>query len=174
MNQAWLAVAPRWPKLLEALGRCHLRELDRWLGGVRFSVTCDLSALFEENIMLFTMRHIAWLCLSSAFAYGGTWSGTLVDSKCFAIAELNVNPTDTLTYVDRDQNQELRLCSPSAKTKSFAVVQHDGRSFNLDSAGNAKAAELLRTTAKKSTLAVVVTGEMNGKAIKVDTISMDR
>ena len=124
--------------------------------------------------MLFTMRHITLLCLSSAFAYSGTWSGTLVDSKCFAIAELNVNPTDTLTYVDRDQNQELRLCSAGTKTKSFAIVQHDGVSFNLDSAGNAKAAEIVRKTARKSTLAVVVTGEMSGKAIKVDSISMDR
>ena len=124
--------------------------------------------------MLFTMYLITLLYLSSAFAYAGTWSGTLVDSKCFATVKLNVNPTDTLTYVDRDQNQELRLCSPGAKTKSFAVVQHDGRSFNLDSAGNAKAAELWRKTTKKPTMAVVVTGEMNGKAIKVGTISMDR
>ena len=124
--------------------------------------------------MLFTMHLITLLCLSSAFAYAGTWSGTLVDSKCFAIAELNVNPTDTLTHVNRDQNQELRLCSPGAKTKSFAVVQHDGLSFNLDSAGNAKAAEIVRKPPKKSSFAVVVTGEMSGSTIKVDSISMDR
>ena len=124
--------------------------------------------------MLFTMHLITMLCLSSAFVYAGTWSGTLVDSKCFAIAELNVNPTDTLTYVDRDQNQEIRLCSPGAKTKSFAVVQHDGLNFNLDSAGNAKAAEIVRKPPKKSSLAVVVTGEMSGNTIKVDSILMDR
>ena len=124
--------------------------------------------------MLFTMRLITLLCLSFAFAYAGDWSGALVDSKCFAIAELNVNPNDTSTYVGRDQNQELRLCSPGAKTKSFAVVQHDGVSFNLDSAGNAKAAEIVQKTDKKSSLAVVVTGEMSGNTIKVDSMSMDR
>ena len=124
--------------------------------------------------MLFTTRLIALLCLSSAFAYAGNWPGTLVDSKCFAIAERNVNPTDTLTYVDRDQNQEVRLCSPGAKTKSFAVVQHDGVSFKLDSTGNAKAAEIVRNTAKKSRLAVVVSGEMNGNTIQVDSISLDQ
>ncbi len=120
------------------------------------------------------MHLISLLFLSSAFKYAGTWSGILVDSKCFAIAELNVNPTDTLTYVDRDQNQEIRLCSPGAKTKSFAIVQHDGVSFKLDSLGNAKAAEIVPNTGKKSSLAVVVTGEVSRNTIKVDSISVDR
>ncbi len=124
--------------------------------------------------MLFMMQLIALLCLSSAFAYAGTWSGTLVDSKCFDIAERNVNPTDTLTSVDRDQNQEIRFCSPGAKTKVFAVVQHDGLSFKLDSLGNAKAIEILRKTVKKFPLAIVVTGEMSGNTIKVNSISMAR
>jgi hypothetical protein len=124
--------------------------------------------------MLFTMRFITWLCLSSAFAYAESWSGTLVDSKCFAIAELNVNPTDTLTYVDRDQNQERRLCSPGAKTKSFAVVQHAGVSLKLDSAGNAKATGIVRSSASKSPLVVVVAGEMSENTIKVDSISLDQ
>jgi len=124
--------------------------------------------------MLLKMHLITLLFLPSAFVYAGTWPGTLVDSKCFAFAERNVNPTDTLTYVDRDQNQEIRLCSPGAKTKSFAVVQHDGLSFNLDSAGNAKAAEIVRKAAKKSSWTVVVTGEISGNTIKVDLISMDR
>jgi hypothetical protein len=129
---------------------------------------------FEGVFMLFTTRLITLLCLSFAFAYAGNWPGTLVDSKCFAIAELNVNPTDTLTYVDRDQNQEIRLCSPGAKTKSFAVVQHDGESFKLDSAGNAKASEIVRNAGKKSSWAVLVTGDVSGNTIKVDSISMNR
>jgi len=97
-----------------------------------------------------------------------------VDSKCYDSAERNVNPTDTLTYVDRDKNQEIRYCSPSARTKSFAVVQPDGLSFKLDSAGNAKAAELVWKTGKKSLFAVAITGEMSRNTIKVDSISMAR
>jgi hypothetical protein len=124
--------------------------------------------------MLLRMHLITLLFLPSAFVYAGTWPGTLVDSKCFAFAERNVNPTDTLTYVDRDQNQELRLCSPGAKTKSFAVVQHDGFSFSLDSVGNTQAAEIARKTSKRSSWAVVVTGEMSGNTIKVESISMNR
>jgi hypothetical protein len=124
--------------------------------------------------MLFTMQLITLLCLSSAFAYAGTWSGALVDSKCFDFAERNVNPTDTLTYVDRDQNQEIRNCSPGPKTKVFAIVQHDGVSFKLDSTGNAKALEIVRKTVKKFPLAILITGEMSGNTIKVDSISMAR
>ena len=124
--------------------------------------------------MLLTMHLFILLSLSSAFAYAGTWSGALVDSKCFEIAERNVNPTDTLTYVDRDQNQEIRYCSPGAKTKVFAVVQHDGVSLKLDSAGNAKAVEIVRRNVKKSPLTVVITGEMSENTIKVDSISMVR
>ena len=64
-----------------------------------------------REILCYSKLHlITLLCLSSAFVYAGTWPGVLVDSKRFAIAERNVNPTDTLTYVDRDQNQEIRLC----------------------------------------------------------------
>jgi hypothetical protein len=53
-------------------------------------------------------------------------------------------------------------------------VQHDGLSFNLDSAGNAKAAEIVQKTAKKHSLAVVVTGVMSGNTIQVDSISTDQ
>jgi len=123
--------------------------------------------------MPFAMNLIALLCLSSALSDAGTWSGALVDSKCFAIAERNVNPTDTLIYVDRDQNQEILRCSPGAKTKSFAVVQHDGLTFNLDSAGHAKVAEIVRKAVKKFPLAVVITGEMSGSTIRVDSIRVD-
>jgi hypothetical protein len=124
--------------------------------------------------MLLTMHLIILLSLSSAFAYAGTWSGALVDSKCFEIAERNVNPTDTLTYVDRDQNQEVHHCSPGAKTKVFAVVQHDGVALKLDSVGNAKAVEIVRKTVKTFPLAIVITGEMSGNTIKVASISMVR
>jgi hypothetical protein len=117
------------------------------------------------------MRLAALFCLTSTLSFGGSWPGTLVDSKCYASEERNVNPTDTLTHVDRDQNQEIRYCSPSAKTKSFALVQQDGRSFQLDSTGNARAAELVRKTGKRSRLAVVLTGELSGNTIQVESIS---
>jgi hypothetical protein len=120
------------------------------------------------------MRIAVLFCLSAALGFAGTWSGALVDSKCWGYEEANVNPSDTQTYVDRDRNTEIRYCAPSAKTKSFAVVQSDGTSLRLDSAGDVQAAELVRKTGKKARFAVAVTGEMSRQTIKVDTISMAR
>ena len=124
--------------------------------------------------MAFATRLAVSLCLTSRLSFGGTWPGVLVDSKCFDAEERNVNPTDTLTSVDRDKNLEIRYCSPSAKTKSFAIVQSDGPSLKFDSAGNAKAAELVQKTGKKSRPAVIVTGEMKNNTIQVDSISIAR
>jgi hypothetical protein len=120
--------------------------------------------------MITIPRLLALFYLSSSLSFAGTWSGFLVDSHCYEAAERNVNPTDTLTSVDRDGNSEIRRCSPRAKTKSFAVVQSVGPSFKLDSVGNATAAELVRQTAKKSRLQVTVTGEMTKDTVKVDSI----
>jgi hypothetical protein len=119
------------------------------------------------------LRLTALFCWSAVLGLAASWSGNLVDSKCYASEERNVNPTDTLTSVDRDGNREIRYCSPSKKTKSFTVVLPDG-SFNLDPSGNAKAAELVRKTGKRSPLGVVIRGEIGGKVIRVDSISTIR
>jgi hypothetical protein len=118
-----------------------------------------------------TLRLAALLAFSSLISFAETWSGKLVDSKCYAAEQRNVNPTDTETWVDSDKNYEIRYCSPRSKTKVFAVVDSDGRSFNLDSAGNSKAAALVPNDGKKHVIPVTVSGEMIGKAIQVDSIS---
>ena len=122
--------------------------------------------------MAVTVRLVGLLCLSSAFGFAGIWTGALVDSKCYASEERNVNPTDTMIYVDRDRNLEIRYCSPRAKTKSFAVVQADGTTVTLDSAGNAKAADLVRAVGKQSRFTVAVTGALSKDTINVDSIAV--
>jgi hypothetical protein len=117
------------------------------------------------------MRLAILLCLGSRLVFAGTWAGRLVDSGCWAAEERNVNPQDTLIFVDRDRNEEIRYCSPGAKTRSFSIVTPDGLSYTLDSAGNAKAAELVRSSGKTSRLPVSVTGELNKNTIRVDSIS---
>ncbi len=97
----------------------------------------------------------------------------MVDSKCFEAEARNVNPNDTLTYVDRDLSREVHYCHPSARTKLFALVQPDWQTFQFDSAGNLKVAELVRTSGKKY-IAVTVTGEASGKLIKVESIAMTK
>ncbi len=127
-----------------------------------------------QNLLAFAARLAVVLCLSVPLSFAASWSGALVDAKCYDAEERNVNPTDTLTNVDRDGNREIRYCSPSAKTKSFAVVQADGPALKLDSAGNAKAAELVPKTRKRSRLFVSVTGELGNNTIKADSISIAR
>jgi hypothetical protein len=122
--------------------------------------------------MALAMRLAALFCLSAALGFARIWTGALVDSKCYASEERNVNPTDTLTSVDRDGNREIRYCTPRAKTKSFAIVQADGTIVALDSAGNAKAAELVRATGKQSRFIVAVTGALSKDTISVESITI--
>jgi hypothetical protein len=125
-----------------------------------------------ENAMKFVSRLAAFICLTSALGFSATWSGWLVDSKCYANLESNKSPTDTLNYVDRNKNEELLYCTPKAKTKSFALVDRNGLSYNLNAAGNAKAADLIRTAGAKANGEVKIVGEATGNAIKVDSISL--
>jgi len=120
------------------------------------------------------LRMIAFatlICLMAVPGFAQSTTGFLVDSDCYESLERNVNPWDTNTYVDRDRDWEVRYCSPDRKTKSFTLVNHDGLSFKLDPAGNAKAAEILGSARKKSVLEVSVTGEVSRAAIKVSVIS---
>ncbi|HVP48071.1 MAG TPA: hypothetical protein VMT32_15865 [Bryobacteraceae bacterium] len=120
------------------------------------------------------MRIAALLCLGCAMGSAGNWSGVLVDSKCYDTEERNVNPFDGSTDVDHDRGLEIRICRPSAHTKSFSVVQQDGVSFRLNAPGNANAAGLVRKAGKKTYFVVTVAGEMSKGTAKVDSISMIR
>jgi hypothetical protein len=120
------------------------------------------------------MRLVFLLLVCCGFSFAEDWSGALVDAKCYDARDRNVNPNSTTGFVDRDRNADIRYCAPRPKTKSFSVVQPDGTSVYLDAAGNAKAAEFARTAGKVSPLRVTVSGETNGKAVRVDTISFAR
>jgi hypothetical protein len=122
--------------------------------------------------MALTLRVTVLVCLSCGLSYAENWTGALVDSKCYEFRERNVNPTDTMTYVDRDTRQEILYCSANAKTKTFAIVLREGPSFRLDAPGNAEAAQLVRSAGKRSLLIVVVTGAHSKSTIQVDSISI--
>lgn len=119
------------------------------------------------------MRFVVLFCLASGLGFGQI-SGFLVDAKCFDAMERNVNPTDTMTSVDRDRNFEIRYCSPNAKSMTFTLVDQDSLSYKLDADGNTKAGELVRKIGKrkKKYLEVDITGEVVGYTIKVDSIDL--
>ncbi len=116
------------------------------------------------------MRLALLFCLSAGLSLAGTWSGTLVDARCWLFEERNVSPRHTTTFVDRDRNREVSYCSPGKKTKTFAIVPLDGVSLDLDSAGNTKAADLIRNIQKGSTVNVSVTGDLVKNTIQVQSI----
>jgi hypothetical protein len=126
----------------------------------------------SNNRMTFAMRIAVLACLSSTLGLAESWSGTLVDSRCWDSEENNTRATSI--YVDRDSNLGVRLCSPKAKTKSFAVVLPDGLNLKLDAAGNQRAAERLQKSDKKNAVTVIIIGEANGNTIAVASISMAR
>ena len=120
------------------------------------------------------MRLTVLLCLTSGLAFAQSWSGVLVNSKCYEDVERNVNPWESSIDAARDRNYEIRFCRANGRTQLFTVVQQDGRSFKLDSAGNMKAAEIVRNGNQKYIFVVAVTGEKTDNTIKVDSISMLR
>lgn len=110
---------------------------------------------------------LASVFLSYIPALAQSWSGYLVDSKCYAAMERNHNPQSTLMDVNTDRSAEVQYCRPTPKTSSFAVVDFNGQSYRLDTVGSAKAA----TLAKNHIRHVTITGEMDHGAIKVGTIA---
>jgi hypothetical protein len=114
----------------------------------------------------------AFLSASGGVALAQGWPGYLVDGKCFESLERNKSPFDTETFVNRDVGREIRYCHPTAKTTSFMFIQQNGNRFRLDSAGNVKAAELVRLSGKKAADLVSVTGTKSGRTIQVTSISI--
>lgn len=111
------------------------------------------------------------LCLLSVPVFADNWTGYLVDAKCYASEERNVSPFDTNIDTDRDRGFEVYFCRPTPKTKTFTIVDDDGRSIDLDASGNAKAADLVRQAPAKSVIAVTVAGQTHGKTVSVDSIT---
>jgi hypothetical protein len=109
--------------------------------------------------MKFTMQltTVVFLVASTASFATGSWSGYLVDSK---------------STVTRDMDLVIKHCAPKAKTKSLGLVQKDWPMFKLDPAGNTKAAEFVKNTAKQGMYLVTIVGNMDGRILKVESVSM--
>lgn len=117
------------------------------------------------------MRVAILMVLMTAPGFATTWSGFLVDSRCWNSRQTNV--TAETTTVGRSMNAEVRDCSPTDDTKRFSVVQRDWRRFRLDSDGNVRAAQIVRKNQKRR---VVYDVNVNGvlgerRTIKVSSIS---
>ena len=100
----------------------------------------------------------------ATFAFAETFNGKLVDAACY------------------DQNKGAAPCTPSATTASFALVV-SSQVYKLDDAGNAKAAEAVRSRADRSAdptkqmsseIKAKVTGtKSGGDILKVEKIDVE-
>jgi hypothetical protein len=115
------------------------------------------------------IRILSLLCLASGLGFAGTWSGNLVDAKCYQALASNHNVSDS--PVLQDVTSEVRFCSPKASTHAFAVVRSDDVAVPLNSTGNAQAAQLVRKNPRRSPIYVLVSGEMRDHKIAVNSIS---
>jgi len=116
------------------------------------------------------MRRILTMCavvaVFTTLALAESWTGKLVDASC---ADQN-----------KGDQQKMATCDPTGSTAAFALVA-SGKIFKFDDAGNAKAAEALKSRADRSTnpnappsttITAKVTGTKEGDNLKVESIEV--
>jgi len=90
------------------------------------------------------------------------WTGKLMDASCY------------------DQNKTAKPCDATASTTSF-ILDVNGKIYRLDSAGNAKAVDALRSHADRSSnpnkassgaVNAKVSGAADGDTLKVETLEV--
>jgi hypothetical protein len=99
-------------------------------------------------------KAVSVLCLGSVLCLAESWSGKVVDAAC------------------KDQAQAPAACEPTASTTVFGIELSDGKVLKLDSAGNAKAAEAMKSNTGKSSPQATVTGSLDGQTLKVESIEI--
>ena len=109
-------------------------------------------------------------CLASLPILPATWSGWLVNSRCYS--SLEANRSDLPSYVNWGQMGAIRYCSPDHKTTSFAVIDHNGLSLRLDAEGNERAMSQLRNTEKRTLATAEIERQPSHNKISVSRISV--
>ena len=97
-----------------------------------------------------------FVCATAGLMLAESWSGKLVDANCKPDAN--------------SPNSAAATCAPTPETKVFGIQTPDGKVYRLDSAGNAKAADAVKSDPTKTT--VKVSGSMDGQMVKVDSIDL--
>ena len=105
---------------------------------------------------------LAMVLAFTGLALAENFNGKLIDAACYA------------------QEKGAKPCDATATTSSFAV-NVGGQVYNLDAAGNSKAAEALKSRADRSAdpskatsgeVTARITGTMDGQTIKVQSIEV--
>ncbi len=91
-----------------------------------------------------------------------TWTNVpLVDQKCST--KFTSSTVDTHT----------RTCALACESTGYGILTSDGTFLRFDKDGSQKALDELKASNKKDHLHATVTGDMEGKVIKVQSIKLD-
>jgi hypothetical protein len=108
---------------------------------------------------------LAILAIAAAlplFAADQTWSNvSLVDQKCSTKFKTDTADTHTLS------------CALACASSGFGILTSDGAFLMFDKNGSQKATDALKAATQKDHLRATVTGQLDGKTIKVSSIKLD-
>lgn len=116
------------------------------------------------------MKLAALVFCMSAAGLAESWSGLLVDGRCWTSSQTNVS--EDTTSPNRDMSFDVRACRPTDDTKKFMFVSSDWRGFKLDPAGNARAAQLIGNGQSHRAIHVSIKGALSKRTIRVTSMSL--
>lgn len=94
--------------------------------------------------------------LMSTAMFAESWTGTIVDTNCKT----------------KDLASHTKQCVMGCAKSGLGIVLSDGKFVKFDEAGNAKALEVLKASAKEKDLKAKVSGKLEGEVLKVASIEM--
>jgi hypothetical protein len=106
-------------------------------------------------------------CVSTA-GFATTWSGYLVNSRCYGSNQANVSQDANIG--SSDLARQVRTCAAKPGTKRFAVVPPDWSNLRLDPAGNAKASSVVKNQRHGKVMGVTVAGPRRHNRVKVASL----
>jgi hypothetical protein len=113
--------------------------------------------------------------VSLAHASSAEVKGILMDKQCAPKAELRVVPPPAMMEGGRvvaEAHTRECLLMPACLRSGYVIYTDDDKFLSLDAEGSRKAAEAIRASKKLDDFEVLVTGEVNGDTIKVQSIKI--
>jgi hypothetical protein len=109
----------------------------------------------------------------AAVASGAEVKGVLMDKACSGKAEVRVLSTgiEGGMIVAEAHTRECALM-PACQKSGYGIFTYDQKFLAFDPAGSRKALEAIKASKKLDDLEVVVTGEIKGDTIKVESLKL--
>jgi len=123
--------------------------------------------------LLRSLGMAAALAALAGMAQAAEVKGILMDQMCSGKAEVRVLSTGIQggLIVAEAHTRECAL-KPACQKSGYGVFTYDNKFLSFDANGSRKALEALKASKKLDNLEVVVTGEVKGDTIKVESLKL--